>query len=255
MRSNQKASIILITHNRLDYTRYCLNSILTKTIYRPFELIVVDNNSTDGTMPYLKRFERDGKIQKLILLKKNHGAGYALNVGIRLAQGYYLIRSDNDMIYNQGWLTALVKALQRIPRAVLQVAVYAELLPDGQQAGFSPVGQVNGVIVKRGPIGGCNMAFTRAAYAEIGPFPEDLYAEDGVFCHRALQKGYVVGQINDATGTHIDDPRCPLSKRYTDYAEYRIGILRNLQKAGVRFVCEEDQRFYEAYVKNRGEKF
>lgn len=158
---NELASIIVITHNRLAYTRYCLNSILETLDYQPYELIVVDNHSTDGTCSYLSNLRKRGIIQQLILLDQNYGAGFAMNQGIKAARGRYLIRSDNDMVYNRGWVTALVDSLRRIPKALLQVAVFGEILPDGRKAGFSPDQAIHGVVIHFCDIGGCNMAFTR----------------------------------------------------------------------------------------------
>ncbi|AZR72017.1 hypothetical protein BBF96_00505 [Anoxybacter fermentans] len=245
------ASIIIITRNRLGYTRLCLQSILKKTIYRPYEIIVVDNNSTDGTVEYLTDLKNRGIIEKLILLDKNYGAGYATNEGIKHAKGFYLIRSDNDMVYNRGWLTALIDGLKRIPKSLLQVAVFGELMEDGQRAGFLPENIINGVILNLVNIGGCNMAFTRETYEDLGPFDNVMFTEDGLYCFKAKQKGYIIGQIDNATGTHIDHPTCSLSKRYTEYAEYRLEVLENLKRAGLEFLCEEDQKFYEEYKRKK----
>lgn len=243
------ASIVVVTHNRLEYTRLCLDSIIRNTTY-PYELIVADNHSTDGTLAYLHQMQRERKVHKVVALPGNYGAGYATNQGIAVAKGDYLVRSDNDMLYTRGWLTALTDALKRIPKAVLQVAVFAELVSPERKGGFSQENCVNGIIINPGPIGGCNMAFTRETFAELGPFPHDMLAEDGVFCFRALQKGYVVGQINDASATHMDDPRCPLSRRYTDYAGYRFEFLEHFRQAGLSFLNEEDRIFFDQYKKS-----
>lgn len=247
----QLASIIIITHNRLEYTKLCIQSLLKKTNYHPHEIIAVDNHSTDGTSQYLINLRKNELIQGLILLDANYGAGYATNQGLKRARGQYLIRTDNDMVYNLGWLTALVEALQRIPKSLLQVAVFGELVQDGRQAGFSPEKSVNGVIVNPVNIGGCNMAFTRETYEDLGPFDRVMYAEDGLYCDRALKKGYFIGQIDNATATHIDHPTCSLSRRYTDYARYRIKVLQKLRNAGVEFLCPEDYSFYEEYMRKR----
>lgn len=247
--ANPLASVIVITWNRVDYTKLCIYSILEKTIYEPYELIVVDNNSTDGTVKYLLDLHQMGKIQKLILLDKNYGAGYAMNRGIERAEGSYLIRSDNDMVYNQGWLTGLVDSLKRIPQSLLQVAVYGELVQDGRRGGFRDV--VNGVRLNQVSIGGCNMAFTRLTFDELGPFEETKFAEDGVFCHIAQQKGYVVGQIDAVTGTHIDNPGCKLSKRYSKYAEERYQMLEELRQEGYDFLWEEDRKFFEEFERGK----
>lgn len=245
------ASIIVITHNRLEYTKLCIQSLLKKTNYSPYEIIAVDNHSTDGTAQYLLSLRKNELIQGLILLDGNYGAGYATNQGLKRAKGQYLIRTDNDMVYNLGWLPALVDALERIPRALLQVAVFGELVEDGRKAGFAAENSVNGVTVNPVNIGGCNMAFTRASYEELGPFDHVMYAEDGLYCDRALQRGYFVGQIDGATATHIDHPACPLSRRYTDYARYRIKVLQKLHDAGVGFLCPEDYPFYEEYMRKQ----
>ncbi|MCK4257684.1 MAG: glycosyltransferase [Halanaerobiales bacterium] len=243
------ASIIIITRDRLSYTKLCIQSILKKTVYNPYEIIVVDNDSTDGTVEYVTTLKKKNIIHKLILLKKNNGAGFAMNRGIEQAKGKYLIRSDNDMVYNHRWLSALVKALEQIPKSILQVAVFGELVEDGRRGGFSPENKINGIIIRKVNIGGCNMAFTLDTYLDLGPFPHVMCAEDGIYCFRAQQKGYIIGQIDNATGTHIDHPLCSLSKRYTDYAQYRIEILETLKKAGLEFWMEEDKEFYEAVHK------
>ncbi len=80
------ASIIIITCNRLGYTKLCIESILDKTVYHPYEVIVVDNDSTDGTLEYLELLKKKRLIKKLILLDKNYGAGYAMNQGINHAK-------------------------------------------------------------------------------------------------------------------------------------------------------------------------
>lgn len=253
--NSQLASIIIISRNRLDYTRLCLQSIWQKTSYQPYEIIIVDNDSTPETVYFLQKLEHKGLINKAIFLKANKGPGYSMNQGIKVAKGNYLIRSDNDMVYNRGWLTGLVESLQRIPKALLQVAVFAELVLDGQKGGFSSENAINGIIINPVNIGGCNMALTRASYQELGPFSHDMFAEDGICCTKARQLNYTIGQIDQATATHIDDPRCVLSKRYTKHAAYRFEVLRNLRHLNFDFWCQEDELFYAAYKKSRGQKF
>lgn len=248
---DQLASIIVITRNRLGYTKLTLDSIFKKTVYYPYELIVVDNNSTDGTIDYLKDLENRGMIDKLILLDKNYGAGYAMNQGIKVASGKYYIRSDNDMVYNLGWLTALIKALVKIPHSLLQVAVFGQLVEDGTRAEFSVTNEIDGIIIREIDIGGCNMAFTREVYQKLGPFPHLMCTEDGIYCTRARQKGYIVGQIDDGTATHIDHPGCCLSMRYTKYAESRMEVLENQRRAGVEFLSQGDKDFYKKYKEKK----
>lgn len=252
--NRQLASIIIISRDRLDYTRLCLQSIWQKTDYQPYEIIVVDNNSKPETVYFLQKLAEKRLIARAIFLPENRGPGYSMNQGIQAAQGNYLIRSDNDMIYNQHWLTGLVESLERIPKALLQVAVFAELVADGRRGGFSPENTINGIIVHPTNIGGCNMALTRASYQELGPFSHEMFAEDGIYCTKASQLNYVIGQIDQATATHIDDPRCMLSKRYTKHAEYRFEVLENMRRLNFDFWCQEDELFYENYKQKRQKK-
>ncbi len=239
------ASIIITTWNRLEYSKLCVQSILNKTEYPNYELIVVDNHSTDDTVAWLINLKKRKQIQELVLLDRNYGVAHALNIGLKKARGEFLIRSDNDMVYNQGWLTSLIRALERVPRSILQVAVFGELIEDGIDVNFTEVNQVNGVIVKECDIGGCNMAFTRKTYQELGPFPNVAFAEDSLYCNNARKLGYVIGQIKHATGTHIDHPTCSLSKRYTEYGDHRMEILQKLNDFGVEFLLDEDKKFFE----------
>ena len=51
----KQISVVTLTHNRIDYTRWCLKG-LRETSYRPLEIVFVDNGSTDGTVEVLKEF-------------------------------------------------------------------------------------------------------------------------------------------------------------------------------------------------------
>ena len=98
-------SIILVTHNNLEYTKQCLESIIRKTDYHPLELIVVDAHSTDGTLEYL----RCRPEVRLVPLEKNYPFSYSLNKGIQAARGEYLCFMNNDMLVVQpDWLKILV---------------------------------------------------------------------------------------------------------------------------------------------------
>lgn len=79
-------SIVILTHNQLEYTKLCLASIRSRTD-EPYEIIVVDNASTDGTAEYLN--EMDGV--RLIANAENRGFPGAVNQGIKEARGDYIV--------------------------------------------------------------------------------------------------------------------------------------------------------------------
>jgi polysaccharide pyruvyl transferase CsaB len=107
------ASIIIVTYNNLGYNKLCINSIVTKTDYPAYEVIVVDNNSTDGTRDYLRSIT-DNRI-KVILNDNNEGFARANNMALKEAKGQYIIFLNNDTVVTKGWLTKLVSYLDKYP--------------------------------------------------------------------------------------------------------------------------------------------
>jgi GT2 family glycosyltransferase len=108
----RKASIIVVTYNNLGLNRLCLESIYARTEWPNFEVIVVDNNSTDGTPEYLKEAEEDFPNLRVILNDSNLGFAAANNIGLRQATGDYLVLLNNDTIVTRGWLSTLIRHLQ-----------------------------------------------------------------------------------------------------------------------------------------------
>jgi GT2 family glycosyltransferase len=112
------ASVIVPTCNALDYTRLCVESLLTHTDPR-HELIFVDNGSTDGTPEYLQGLARDHKRVRVILNGDNLGFAAGCNLGLAAAHGRHLVLLNSDTVVTTGWLENLVNAAERHPRAGL----------------------------------------------------------------------------------------------------------------------------------------
>src|SRR5208282_584490 len=84
-------SIVIVTHNQLEYTRQCLESIHRLTD-EPYELIIVDNASTDSTVDYLRALPG----VKVIANDTNRGFPAAVNQGIAIALGRQVLLLNND---------------------------------------------------------------------------------------------------------------------------------------------------------------
>ena len=110
-----KASIIIVTYNNRDLNRMCLESINERTDWPNFEVIVVDNNSTDGTPEYLMEAEKTYPNVKVILNESNLGFAAANNIGLREAGGDYLVLLNNDTVVTRGWLSTLIRHLASDP--------------------------------------------------------------------------------------------------------------------------------------------
>lgn len=110
-----KASIIILTHNNIHFTRLCVDSIFRNTLWPNFELIIVDNASTDGTREYLKELVQRHSNIRLILNEHNEGFARANNQGIQVSTGEYIVLLNNDTIVTRGWLGRLIRYLERDP--------------------------------------------------------------------------------------------------------------------------------------------
>ncbi|MEJ8303599.1 glycosyltransferase [Saccharibacillus sacchari] len=108
-----KVSVVLITYNNLDYTKKCIDSIFQKTAYPNYELVIVDNDSQDDTPAYLLDLQKNMPNVKVILNDQNLGFAAGNNVGIRASEGDYIILLNNDTIVTRGWISGLIKHLNK----------------------------------------------------------------------------------------------------------------------------------------------
>ena len=117
VRKTRLVTIVILTHNQLDCTRKCIAAIAAYTDM-PFELIVVDNASTDETVSYLENEvgERYPHLP-LTILRNSENLGYAAgnNLGIRHGRGDCMVVMNNDVVATPGWLERLLDCALRDP--------------------------------------------------------------------------------------------------------------------------------------------
>lgn len=121
-------SIVIPVHNQSALTRTVLETLLTPgNITIPFEILVIDDGSSDATLQVLEQF-RDRV--RWMSLSPNIGFGGACNAGAALARGPYIAFLNNDTIPEPGWVDALVRHAEQHPAAAV---VGAKLLyPSGE---------------------------------------------------------------------------------------------------------------------------
>ncbi len=100
-------SIIILTYNQLEYTKICIESIRKFTNPDSYEIIIIDNNSTDGTINWLKTQED----VTVIYNNENLGFPKGCNQGIKIAKGDNILLLNNDTIVTPNWLSNMNKAL------------------------------------------------------------------------------------------------------------------------------------------------
>ncbi|HUX15684.1 MAG TPA: glycosyltransferase, partial [Phycisphaerae bacterium] len=113
------ASIVIPHYQTEELMRLCLRAIRRLTAH-PFEAIVVDNNSGDGSLNYLRRvgwirlIERGGEAETDVV--RAHAS--AMDAGLRAARGRWLVSLHTDTIVRrEGWMASLIARLEAEPRA------------------------------------------------------------------------------------------------------------------------------------------
>jgi len=104
-----KVSIIIPIYNKKEYTQKCLESIFSVGAKGDFEIIVVDNGSTDDSRKYIKGL---GEKVRVVEHDNNLGFAKACNNGTKVAKGEYLLILNNDTTVTPGWLDVLVNELE-----------------------------------------------------------------------------------------------------------------------------------------------
>ncbi len=220
-------SVVVLSLNKLEYTQACLRSLLNSD-HGSWELIVVDNGSTDGTKERLHDFQNEAARQevplKIILNGSNVGCSTSRNQGIEAAEGRLVAFCDNDvMLRSRKWLKILEKDFEDDKVAIAgPKIVYPKAPHDIQCAGCSvtPSGRVvfngrgtplaspehNRKKVVQCLISACCIA-RKSALEAVGCFDEafnPVEYEDIDLCYRLRERGYLAVYNPEAEIYHFE---------------------------------------------------
>jgi GT2 family glycosyltransferase/tetratricopeptide (TPR) repeat protein/2-polyprenyl-3-methyl-5-hydroxy-6-metoxy-1,4-benzoquinol methylase len=236
--SGSMTSIIIVTYNELAYTRLCIDSLRLRTD-EPYELIFVDNGSTDGTVDYLNSLEE----VTVIANPDNRGFPAAANQGIRAAKGNQILLLNNDTVLTTGWLRRMLDLLDRQPEVGL-VGPCSNSCSGPQEIQFSyrRLESLDGFgwewgkahhrhVMEVDRLVGFCFLFRRSVIDQIGLLDERFGIgnfEDDDFCRRAIAAGFKAAIAADSFIHHFGS--------------------RTFVGSGVDFrgLLEENRRKYEA---------
>lgn len=208
-----KLLVVLITYNRLDFTKRTLNG-LRRTISDDTEyyIVAVDNASHDGTQLYLKERERAGIINQVILNPENYYPGKATNIGWteglkEFPQATHLMRLDNDMVLYKGWDYSVDEYFTAIPE-LGQLGLDHEAIEtpladtsrrtiNGKTINTWPYDIVGGPCVVRRKVWDDGLRYNEEAWTNHGL--ENIIAEqeDVKFSRTIKQAGWLVGHSQE----------------------------------------------------------
>lgn len=231
--NGELVSICIVTYNRLDFLKKCLSSLDRTLKNVNYELIIWDNNSTDGTDAFLKQLQADGST-RVILHNKNIGTN-AKGRAIELSKGDFIFGIDDDVLeFPENWIQEMVYAYKNIPGiGYLSADVVQNEKTDGAKQPdelYKEATYDNGKLkLLVGPAGGWCFMISRSVYNKVGKFYQSnkriFFMEDMDYANRAIDKGLKVGilkgiNVYHATGiTQNEAYKEIYEKKMQDYSK------------------------------------
>jgi poly-beta-1,6-N-acetyl-D-glucosamine synthase len=190
------ASIIVACHNEQKNLPVLLNSIAGQNYPDDlFEVIIVDDNSTDKTFEIAEGFDGIGNI--LTLYNKGKGKKQALRTGITAAKGKLIITTDADCIMGQNWIRIIASFYELKKPDMIICPVQLESVPgffgkfrELEFMGLQGITAGTAVCEKATMCNGANLAFTREVYLNNSyNLHDEINSGDDVFLLHSLKRG------------------------------------------------------------------
>ena len=225
-----KVSVVVLTYNNLRFTRACLKSLEVNTCYPDWELVLVDNASTDGSRDYLAEYAQGKPWVQLVQNDRNLGFAAGNNRGLETATGDYLVVLNNDTYVTRGWLLDLVRHLKKDPQLGLvgavtnnigneaKIDIHYEHMAEMQQAAYAYTKRHAREELDVRVVAFFCTAMPRNLFETVGGLDERFglgFFEDDDYCKRVAAQGYRIAVAEDVFVHHhlsasfdkIDDER------------------------------------------------
>ncbi len=201
-----RASLVVLTYNQLkEGTIPCLESLFLYTPKDQFELIIVDNASSDGTPEHLRKVAEEHDNVVLIINQENKGYAGGNNDGMRAAKGDIVVLLNNDTMATPGWLDSLLEPLEK-DRSIGLICPVTNSAGNEQTVVIPSLNEENYVEVSRRytsknkghlfeteKLGFYCVALRRDVFEKVGTLDEKFglgMFEDDDYCFRVKKAGY-----------------------------------------------------------------
>lgn len=201
-----RIDIVMVTYNRKEFTDKSITYLKERT-RTPYRLIVVDNNSNDGTQEMLFKMKQEGLIHHLILLEENYGIHMAKNYGLALVRSTpYYIDTDNDILCADlepdDWIQRLVNLMDKYPKFGAITCRPQVLVGRGGNEFDVPE-----EVVKFNHTGAHLRIMRTEIVRQVGGWEKNWTAnrnhEDSFIAARLAEAGYDVGYARDVRVFHL----------------------------------------------------
>jgi glucosyl-dolichyl phosphate glucuronosyltransferase len=231
-------SVVLATYNRAASLRVTLESFssLVSPVDLTWELLVVDNNSTDATREVVESFAKTTGFPIRYTFEKRQGKSIALNAGVAEARGEIIAFTDDDVLLHNNWLVSLKRTFDEVDCSAVAGKVVPQwnhpkpdwLRMEGQFA-VTNFDQGDEPKEIRVPPIGANSAFRKDIFRQHGPFRLDLgpsssrhtvTCEDWEFGERLIRAGEKIAYCPTAIVYHPVDPNRTTKKYFLSWYYY-----------------------------------
>lgn len=212
-----KVAIVIVSYESLDFLRACVESILRNTEYQNYEIVIVDNASSEPVRSYLMTLDSECDKVKLILNDSNRGFSAANNQGIKAApDAEYYVLLNNDTVVPTGWLNRLVYYAKQKDIGMVgpvtncigneaQIHTTYKDMNEMDRVSWGLRNQFQGEIFDIKVLAMYCVAFRKEVLDKVGLLDEDFgmgMFEDDDYAQRIRQAGYRVVCAEDAFMHH-----------------------------------------------------
>ena len=249
-------SIIIPAYNASAFIERALASCLAQT-YTDYEIIVVDDGSSDGTGDIVRERYADNSVQ--VIQQENQGVGTARNTGILAAQGDYILALDADDVLHPTYLEKVMQRFREVDDRVAMIYTQHRIIKDGI------VSQPNARLVEGDVF--CDLllqknatmmlpstaTIRKDALVEVGLFPtEEIYSDDWDTWLRLTIHYHVISIDEPLVDRHLHDANVTLANKLSAYRI--INVLEKVRDFPKRRMCIDDAA-YDVFVADACHKY